>query len=837
MTPAQISGHGLTDFPDTNLHCQFYNSTNQCWAANGSALNSQGITSTDLNLLQSNLTKISTSMNISPGSTGAFDQNYAAGGSVYYDSASGYLIQMYHGEFWYSGPGGPFYSGLGLAYSTDFGATWNKLGQVISPQTPRSGSCQVDVGGGSLVPVMVSGVPYFYTPYVDESPTCNGGNFNIAMARAKVSDVIAAAVAGTPFTSGAGTLFMKYTGGGGWTGDGVSDLANPQNGGGAFAALTTDNVSWVPSMAYNSAISQYVMVTANWTGIYMRLSSDAVTWGSPIQIVGGGSTPPNAIYYPALLSTIGSGSNPELLGPNFYVYYVDPFGNWANTNLKRISVSFAGPPPPTSPFISQSGGGSGTSCTDPLPVSYFNTPSSWGAGKISGGSTVHLCGIITSTLQFQGGGTGTGANRVTLLAESGAILSQPVGQLINCEGFSHILLNGGTNGIIRNTANGTNLTFQQMIRAVECDNAGDIEVENWSATGLYVHVAPGGPSDGNGSSCIDETFSNFFYDYPATGNVKVHDNSIANVGWAIRVDGPTVNGTDIQVYNNIIQSMNHGVEGGGDTTQYTYEVTSNQFGAMANWDTTLNCYHHDPIHFFTGSPNPSDTTTIANNKFFGDPGVNNTADIFLENGQPNVLQYNNVYIGDVVHALNNGFYNNQGGANHRVFNETFIGQGINNSGCIEERTGSSVTFKNNLLIGCNNYVSIYPGVTITGWDYNTYAAQASGGNSAWNNGAGTSTNTFSAWQSGSGLDAHGQSLSMSPVNSSGVPSMGSAVIAAALNLTSLGISGLDCDTTDGNLRTCTARPVGPTAWTTGAYTFSAPAPATGNSLLGLGMGQ
>lgn len=1239
MTPSQLSGHGLTDFPDSNLHCYLLSGVYNCWGADGDHLDTQGFTSVDLNNLQANLTKITTSTNLSLGASGAFDQNYAGGSAIYNDVADGILIMVYHGEFWYSPPSGsPFYASLGLAYSTDHGANWNKLGQIISPQTARSGSCQVDTGVGTLLVVG----SYFYVYYDDEGSGCDTSNFNVAVARAPISSVIAAAMAGTPFTSGAGTLFMKYTGSGTWTGNGVTNLASPASGGGAFTPLFTGNSAWVPTVVWDGAVNEYAMAySAAWNGIGLRFSPDGLSWDAERLIVNsGGMTPPNAVFYPALLNT--AGGDPENLGPQFYAYYVDPFGDWTTSNLKRVSLTTAEEPtvdlsvnngastyrgsgflagynsstpgsslvnpvngkllrmdaglenqycgspcvlvssalysratglgasvmyiigdawtqnwggfnptgskivdsssttafenmvtemvnlarsnsqtitwdiwnePDTSAFwtgteaqyqtmwknavntirgidsgqqiagpstccagtgtawgtwatdlmayaktnsvlpnivafhatqtgssytaanmnsdinaakaylaandpsitkidvteevsqndvylpgtntqfmavaerqqlngvahscwnsgndcaqngfppdldgllgtdattvhaawyayqgyasitgniagvtssttvdgvagldasaksstavfgrhgatgtviftynnipsylisggntnvalynlandggsgsggyvlisngnvavvgssisvvdstlgtndaakivlttpsgggggggasdiyMSQSGTGGGTSCADTRSASWFNTSGNWGggAGQVAAGKTVHICGTISSQLNFQG--SGASGNPITLLAESGGNLSQPVGQLINLQGNSHIILDGGTNGIIQNTANGTNLANHVMIRAIEGDGSGDIEIRNWTARGLYVHVAPGQAFDGGTSGCggptLDESFSNFFYAYPTSGNIKIHNNTISDVAWAIGPQGPTVNGIDYQVYDNVITNMNHGPYGGGDTFAFSFEVYGNQFGSMANWDTTYDCYHHDSIHFFTGSPNAADTYTFHDNLFTGDPGVNNTANIFLEEAQPNVLEYNNIFEANATNSYNNGFVNNEGGPNWQVYNESFIGAGANSSGCMEDR-GGSVKFENNLLVGCNNFVSIYPGVTITSWDYNIYATVAAGGNNAWNDGSNAPTNSFTAWQ-GYGHDTHG-SYQASPGLTGYVPNNGSPPAGAGTNLTSLSIAGLDIDSSAGNTRGQSARP-GSGAWDVG----------------------
>jgi len=337
-------------FPDGMMSAFLYNGTNYVFGSDGLIY---GFTSTNLENLASNLSPIDITTNLSYGSSSnAFDYNYAGGGPVYYDTATGILLLLYHGENWYGGDGSPFYASLGLAYSTNLGATWNNLGEVISPQTARSGSwgnCNVDVGGGSLVPVTISGTLYLYAYYVDMASDCDTGNYNVAVARATESSLVAAAQAGTPFTSGAGTLFQKYYNGS-FSQNGVTDLANPQNGGGAFTALIANNNELWPTVNWNSYLNDYVMAySTDFTGISVAFSPDGVTWGTPTQVVGGGNAPPNAIYYPSLLNT--GGGDPETLGQQFYLYYVDPFGDWSQSNLMRVQIAVSGSssPPPAPP--------------------------------------------------------------------------------------------------------------------------------------------------------------------------------------------------------------------------------------------------------------------------------------------------------------------------------------------------------------------------------------------------------------------------------------------------------------------------------------------------------
>lgn len=68
-------------------------------------------------------------------------------------------------------------------------------------------------------------------------------------------------------------------------------------------------------------------------------------------------------------------------------------------------------------YISQTGGGNGSSCSSPLAVSYFNTAGDWTSASPSGtqigpGTTVHLCGTITEEIFV--GGSGVSGNPITI---------------------------------------------------------------------------------------------------------------------------------------------------------------------------------------------------------------------------------------------------------------------------------------------------------------------------------------------------------------------------------------------------------------------------------------
>jgi hypothetical protein len=343
-----------TYWPDGNMGAINHNGTNYIFGPTANPGTVQ-ITLSNLNTWTSGLSSDAPATNISLGGSGAFDQNYAGGGAVYYDSASGYLIQLYHGEQWFGGSGSPFYAAHGLAYSTDFGSHWTKLGEVVSPQSARvnnGANCQSEIGTGTLLVVG----SYLYDYFTDNATGCPG-NLYLSVARAPIASVIAAAKSGTPFTSGAGTLFMKYTGNGTWNGNGVTDLANPQNGGGASTQIgptpLNGGVVLEPNVRYDSYLSKYLLCYSNdFTDIECSFSADGVTaWTAAQAIITGGSYSSNAIYYPTLFNT--GGGDPQTLGQTFSVFYVEPLFNppWTNTNLYSTTLNVGQQPLP--PVLAQ----------------------------------------------------------------------------------------------------------------------------------------------------------------------------------------------------------------------------------------------------------------------------------------------------------------------------------------------------------------------------------------------------------------------------------------------------------------------------------------------------
>lgn len=442
------------------------------------------------------------------------------------------------------------------------------------------------------------------------------------------------------------------------------------------------------------------------------------------------------------------------------------------------------------------GNGSGDDPSDRESVSTFNSLA--GANP---GDTISLNGTITNELFIRN--SGLAGNPITILWETGAKLSQPAGSLVSCNNQKYLIFDGGSNGIIENTDNGSSLDYQKAITGISANGCSQIEVGNLTFRNFFV-------TSGAADSLTNLPFSSNGAIYMNTygSNISIHDNSFSNICWVLNL--LTGSGTNINIYSNNFVNYDHGIAGLGNFCSYV-NIFNNHFGSTACWDSgTNNYYHHDGIHFFfSGIGVFLSDVQIYNNLFDGNWGSNNTAHIFAEgddmpNCISNVLVYNNVFIQFTNDILNDGFINNGGDdLNWSFFNNTFVGGGAYNANALTIG-GTNTIFVNNLVNEVNTFVSIY----ITNncvFSNNIYANYGPGGNSPWWHGAGI--NTFSAWQAAVG-DANSFYTNAIVVNADGTLPQGSPAIGTGANLSSI-------FTTDfvKNNRPATG------AWDVGAYEF------------------
>jgi hypothetical protein len=487
-------------------------------------------------------------------------------------------------------------------------------------------------------------------------------------------------------------------------------------------------------------------------------------------------------------------------------------------------------------YIAQSSAGSanGADCADAYAYTWMNTSGSWANPKVSGkagpGDTIHLCGTISSNIGV--GAPGSSGSPITILFEDDANLSQPYMQGgLELNNNSYIVVDGGTNGLIQSTLNGTSggtcpggtCTSQHSAQGIWATPCSNCEIKNLTIANMYVRTS-------SSDTAVDATQ---VQGISITGsNISVHNNTIHDSGIGI-VHVFNNGDTDINIYNNNIYNNNWGEELScrGTPLAGTISFYNNHVHDYSNWDNPgTNAYHHNGIHAFGTCQGASGGVWIYNNIFDGNPGVYVTGHLFFEEWSPFTTPlyiFNNVFNS----SENNGWVVLYvGGSGSVIANNTFLNGGLS------LQSGTHPIIKNNYLSAAsgNNFFQLYQGTVtftneVTDLNYNYYCN--CGNSYCWDGGSSSLlAATLSAWQTICG-GCDGNSAS-NLTGTGGIstttyqPGAGAAIIGAGVNLASLGITALDSDITGA------ARPSSG-AWDIGAYQYTGGPPApTGVRLLG-----
>jgi len=479
----------------------------------------------------------------------------------------------------------------------------------------------------------------------------------------------------------------------------------------------------------------------------------------------------------------------------------------------------------TTRYIAQSAGtfSGGKACNGQTAI----TPSTFNGITNSPGDVNYICGTITGSansnlLSIQG--NGASGNPITILWDTGAILQAPYFSSslygISGNGAAYVILDGGTNGIIQNTANGTGKTYQQASTLIG-GFGSNFTVKNLSILNVYVHTI----NDGNGDAAWG------IYLQGQSNVVIGPGNTITQCDVGIMDDWTNANNSNLTIQGNHFSATNQDIQLGfyPAGTFTNVNIYGNDATNWVNWDEPGNGYHHNFVHAFTNLPgaNLTGTLQIYNNKVIGDIGAHATSMIFLENNNGgsggtmgtwyifnNIFNKTNANVptssGIVAPQSDNGF----------LLNNTIIdagGTGGNAFNCVNFY-GTGWTMKNNVLIGCGTYVyQEGSSITATNNDYYGAASPQWIFRSTW-------SSSLSSWQASCNCDS--SSIATNPnLTTSYAPNTGSPVIGAGQNLTSLGIAALTSDIAG------SPRP-GSGAWTLGAYgsgsgSTTGPLPPTG----------
>jgi hypothetical protein len=499
-------------------------------------------------------------------------------------------------------------------------------------------------------------------------------------------------------------------------------------------------------------------------------------------------------------------------------------------------------------YISQSGSGAGSSCSSPLSAAFFNNSSNWGtgAGQIGPGTTVHLCGTFTGApnsvmLTFKG--DGTSSSPITVLFESGAQLNAPYWSpngAINMGGRSNIVVDGGTNGIIQNTANGDLLSNRQITSLIYGLNCNSCTIRNLSLANAYVAVRNQSTLGGPMTQMTAVTFSG--------SNWTISGNTIHDCGWCLL--DPYGNGdTNINIHHNDIYNWDHGFTFAASSPNSASNLSfhDNKIHDNLNFETQGCMYHLDGMHFFGTTGSSMSGIYVYNNYFYGALSTCSTGFIFMEGGSgtpshaSNTYWWNNVF--DATGAdgtVSNGWvgiFSGDKGVTQFVNNTFIYTNAADNTNCYNIGSVNNLTFQGNVVNGCNVGVNLgsLSNTPASQIDYNFYGGACASSNNCFVYNQ-SFVGSFSAYQSRSGFDMHSKTSSYSAalLNADGSPQAGSPVRSSSLNLTLASVANLlslSKDTTRGGARSPVARPLS-ALWDMGAYQYgtasvSLPAAPTG----------
>ena len=466
--------------------------------------------------------------------------------------------------------------------------------------------------------------------------------------------------------------------------------------------------------------------------------------------------------------------------------------------LALASVAYAG-----DIYIAQSatGSDSGTDCANAHSAPWFNA-------NATGGNTYHLCGTFTGTAgstMLTPPNSGSSGNIVTILFESNAILTSPywgANGAIKIASKNYITVDGGTNGEIKNTANGTSLTYHAASSGVRIYASNNIIVKNLKIYDIYKNQgSSSSATDSSGVSTVNVSISG------ASSNIRITNNTLlaARAGIDVGFEGVTVR--DVEVDNNNIQDHCWQIASGAGTANSVntgLTIHHNTITDWTNWQYPINTYHTDGIILF-GSINNNFAPTVHSNYIYGDLGAGSpTAFIYLTTDGNSASSTTGLVYNNVLHPTTNSvpIWVGQYNINTKILNNTICGVGPTLSeGLILNASGNVI--KNNIFANVKRAIGGYSSASnnISVCDYNIYY-----NNHAYQFGFGDGSTyyTFAQWQA-LGYDQHGKNAN---------PNLSATY---ALNAGSIAIdSGTSLASYFATDKNGVSRPQG-SAWDIGAY--------------------
>jgi hypothetical protein len=477
-------------------------------------------------------------------------------------------------------------------------------------------------------------------------------------------------------------------------------------------------------------------------------------------------------------------------------------------------------------YIAQAAQGSdtGAAAANAHSAAWFNAAGNWGtgAGKISAGDTVHLVGTISTALTVQA--SGASGSVITILFESGAKLSAAhwtTSGALNINSKSFLVIDGGTNGLIECTDNGTTKTYQVDTNGILGAGLDHVTIQNLTITNMYDRTAFS-TTDGHRMGIPINIAGSY---------LTVQNCTLSGGDTMIAISYTTGSQSNWTVTGNTISNCNHGITMGcAQVNAFVTDVTisNNLIDHLDCWG-PISGNHLDGIIIFNEASDSSGSITnlyVYGNTIGPNVGTINTAAVFLDTAGPQLVNarvYNNLFTYVSPYGWANGCV--VGGATGLLIaNNTFIGYRTRGSGSAtglgSKPGGTNIIHENNLYysVGCVvNFggSSSFPAVFVS--EYNIYY-DLPGGTGAFyfpNYAAGN----WSLWQ-GAGYDATGHSTRSQPtLDANYVPTSADTVAKGK----GTNLSAYFTTDKNGNPRPATG------AWDIGAFISGAPLSAVAPS--------
>lgn len=473
---------------------------------------------------------------------------------------------------------------------------------------------------------------------------------------------------------------------------------------------------------------------------------------------------------------------------------------------------------------SQAGSGSGAGCSAAKAVSWLASSANWGTGaaQVGPGTTVHLCGTFVGAAGQQlivVQASGTAAAPITIKFETNAVLTAPYWSslgAISARGYNYIVVDGGTNGLIKNTANGTGLGNAQDSRAIYMPSCNYCTVQHLTIANMYVRTALT-------DLAVRQTAVNCVY-FLNSNNFTVNHITCHDAGWAV-----TGYGNNFTLEYSNLYNIDHGLAMGPAATSSGFWIHDNHIHDYVKWDSTTNAYHHDGLHLWGQNGGVVTNGVIYNNVFDGDSGVNITGHIYLQDSIKFVSVYNNVFLVPANRTIQALWFSGittpgvlPGGpaTDNAAYNNFIRAGGHAHGSAIFANSQLNFTAVNNVLLGGNSDISLQGTTTLSALGINNNIYEDlytdSGSLNAFSY-FGHSYHDLASWRAACHCDSSSKLLPATQinVNSLGQLLSGSPGISAAQNLINM---------TTGSLAPLSKDKVGAQRqtsgnWDIGAYKF------------------